>query len=447
MGTPDKNKYARTRLFETADDAQWKRAEANSGSWSVAAKPVYRAPQGDWVSRDSAIANKIHFIPETFGSDDSADPNDIELPKWMRCIWDPQAGRWVAAALPAPAKLIGVTNSAVSFGDSVQVTIYASATPGQPPTPVTPQRIETAWFDWSEENSPSDIEKGTRVFIFFCREDSRWRIIRFRGGPGISKGTSVADLSSGSVGAFSVTVDGESRLVNAQAIGDIAADARVVIFETPDGSLCAFQPGGSVFCGDLGLSPGTYRATVDGESSAGGSYDITLLDVQSENDVGVAENITLPNVSSWAGGDYAMGAEVLLHVDDQCNHWITNSLPRACDNTLIDGVSYPGRLSPSTDSSSGADMVEVYLEDDALTQSQRDSLGANNIVNAKWWADVCPRREQRVMVHVINCTLYATASLVLRDIPESTDSSSGVSILGIENGCVVTVPTDEGCAE
>ena len=364
-----------------------------------------------------------------------------------------------------PQKLIGVTNSDVSFGESVEVTIYATSGSSNEPSPVmvsnpdfisggsssaTPQTVPwtvTAWFDWSEEDNPPDIEKDSRVFIFFCCEDNRWRIIRFRGGSNITKGVSVDDLTSGSVGVFSVTIDGESRLVNAQAIGDIAEDARVVIFETPDGSLCAFQPGGSVFCGDLGLAPGSYRATVSQESSVGGAYDVALLDVESENDSGSPENLTVNNVVGWAGGNYAIDSEVVLHVDNQCNHWITNSLPRECDNALVDGVSYPGRLSPSTDSSSNADMVEVYLEDDALTQLQRDSLGTNNIVNAKWWADVCPRREQRVMVHVINCELYATASLVLRDIPESMDSSSGVSILGVEDGCVVTVPTDEGCAE
>ena len=66
--------------------------------------------------------------------------------------------------VPTP-KLIGVTNSAVSFGDSVQVTIYASTSPGQAPAPVTPQRIETAWFDWLVDDSPEDIEGNTDVAI------------------------------------------------------------------------------------------------------------------------------------------------------------------------------------------------------------------------------------------------------------------------------------------
>ena len=62
-------------------------------------------------------------------------------------------------------KLIGVTNSAVSFGGSVEVTIYASTSPGQAPAPVTPLRIETAWFDWLVDDSPEDIEGNTDVAI------------------------------------------------------------------------------------------------------------------------------------------------------------------------------------------------------------------------------------------------------------------------------------------
>lgn len=72
-------------------------------------------------------------------------------------------------------KLIGVTNNAVSFGGSAEVTIYSSGTPGQAPTPVTPQRIETAWFDWIAGDEPEDIEANTDVAIEIA-EHGEYRI-------------------------------------------------------------------------------------------------------------------------------------------------------------------------------------------------------------------------------------------------------------------------------
>ena len=92
----------------------------------------------------------------------------------------------------APKTLIGVTSDEVTFLNSVEVTIYASDTPGVEPTPVMindssggsggsgtgqiPQTV-TAWFDWIAEDNPEPIPANTDVAIEIA-EHGEYRIIR-----------------------------------------------------------------------------------------------------------------------------------------------------------------------------------------------------------------------------------------------------------------------------
>ena len=69
--------------------------------------------------------------------------------------------------------LAGVTQDEVTFGNSVQVEIWASPAPGQP-LAATGLMVE-AWFDWIAENNPRPIENNTDVDIVIA-EHGAFRI-------------------------------------------------------------------------------------------------------------------------------------------------------------------------------------------------------------------------------------------------------------------------------
>lgn len=92
--------FARTQMFEIpADDppnGQWENVQDDG--WKLeGCIPVYRKPQAGWEEQPNHRKEEIWFIPELFGSDDSVKPDDQKFDKWVLCIWDAQAGRWVMA--------------------------------------------------------------------------------------------------------------------------------------------------------------------------------------------------------------------------------------------------------------------------------------------------------------------------------------------------------------
>lgn len=87
-------RFARTQLFEGPGTAWVKVA---SDKWKLdGCTPVMRSPQGTWSNQSTNRTQPIWFIPEMFGADDTADPNEVISAKWFLCMWDAQAGRWVA---------------------------------------------------------------------------------------------------------------------------------------------------------------------------------------------------------------------------------------------------------------------------------------------------------------------------------------------------------------
>ena len=82
---------------------------------------------------------------------------------------------WPTPTDAAPRMLIGVTNEEIAFGSSGSITIYESSGPGQPPQPVQPTRIETAWYDWIQGDDSEPIPPNTDVAIAIA-EHGQYRI-------------------------------------------------------------------------------------------------------------------------------------------------------------------------------------------------------------------------------------------------------------------------------
>jgi hypothetical protein len=88
----NQNQPTKILLYSFEDpEGEWEKVGDDWYRWAL---PVYRMPQGSWDETTGFTRQKIWFIEKTYSAD-PVDPNDIDLPPWLQCYWDSQAGRWV----------------------------------------------------------------------------------------------------------------------------------------------------------------------------------------------------------------------------------------------------------------------------------------------------------------------------------------------------------------
>ena len=94
MPRREKKRNGTIRHFELPDE-DWVEDE-DDGAWYVKATPVYRVPQGGWKPKPDSAEQKLWFVPELNGTEDT-DPNSLTFPDWVTAKWDSQAGRWLVS--------------------------------------------------------------------------------------------------------------------------------------------------------------------------------------------------------------------------------------------------------------------------------------------------------------------------------------------------------------
>jgi hypothetical protein len=87
----NEKQFSKVLIFQITAEDDW---EEDIGAWRHKAQQVYRRPQGDWTVVTGGTTRYIYFVPQLSGSADT-DPNSLDLPEWVSCYWDPQAGRWI----------------------------------------------------------------------------------------------------------------------------------------------------------------------------------------------------------------------------------------------------------------------------------------------------------------------------------------------------------------
>lgn len=377
--------------------------------------------------------------------------------------------------------LIGVTTADISFGSSGGINLLASGNAGTLPT-ANGQAV-TAYHDLLDATPV--IHAGTNVIVETA-EHGRLRIVEIATNK-VWKATALSDAESGSSGSFEITIKGGVRTVGAVALSSLGSGDSVIVFVGGDNVFYAqgSSGGGSnaliyrgeavndVLRGATGLfsvnglgadinatsldhvlsgTPAVVFRGADGIFYASANKSIWRGDATEDIEDDVFGEVSLRVTDS--GGQLIQARGVgFIKKDQPCVVFLSENGDlfavagqEKCPTGLLEGVSYPGRLSPSASSSSGTTTVEVYLEGSVLTDGQKITIGAApHAVSASWWADVCPIPNQHVMVHVVNCQLFATASIHLDRTLETAGPDA--KVLGVENGCVVEFETDESCSE
>ena len=92
----NENQFTKLLTFAPEEGDQWEDWEEYQGAWRHKAVPVYRKPQDEWDAATDFEPRWIYFRSKTVKDD--PEPADLDLPTWLTCFWDSQAGRWVLLA-------------------------------------------------------------------------------------------------------------------------------------------------------------------------------------------------------------------------------------------------------------------------------------------------------------------------------------------------------------
>lgn len=90
---PNDQSFARIKVFEGPEPATWENVSGDK--WKLEGCFPVRRTTGTWEKRSNASTQTIWFLPEMFGADDQADPNDLLLSKWLACVWQFESKRWL----------------------------------------------------------------------------------------------------------------------------------------------------------------------------------------------------------------------------------------------------------------------------------------------------------------------------------------------------------------
>lgn len=143
----NENQHTKILLLEPINS--WE--EYDDSAWRCLAKPVYRMPQSEW---DIAVNHRerwIYLTPKSWGI---IDPNTEDLPEWLHCYWDSQAGRWVAISGGGGS----IENPLVHVKSPAGGCAASDATTGQMSGPHTCRRYTINPTTGAKTDSGQDIE-------------------------------------------------------------------------------------------------------------------------------------------------------------------------------------------------------------------------------------------------------------------------------------------------